>query len=78
MGGVCVWWKRPTGHGTGVLKTLIIEDDEEVAAYLASVLRERGHDPAIVANGRDGVQQVATLGPFTASFFAWQQSANRS
>ena len=40
------------------LKTLIIEDDEEVAAHVASGLRERGHDAAIVANGRDGVQRA--------------------
>jgi two-component system OmpR family response regulator len=40
------------------LKTLIIEDDEEVAAHVASGLSERGHDAAIVANGRDGVQRA--------------------
>src|ERR1700733_2373619 len=47
-----------TGHGTGVLKTLIIEDDEEVAAFVAAGLRERGHEAAIVANGREGVQRA--------------------
>jgi two-component system, OmpR family, response regulator len=40
------------------LKTLIIEDDEEVAAYVASGLGERGHGAVIVANGRDGVQRA--------------------
>ena len=40
------------------MKTLIIEDDVEVAAHVASGLRERGHDAAIVANGRDGVQRA--------------------
>jgi DNA-binding response OmpR family regulator len=58
LGRVRVWSKRPTGHGTGVLKTLIIEDDEEVAAYVASGLGERGHGAVIVANGRDGVQRA--------------------
>jgi two-component system, OmpR family, response regulator len=40
------------------LKTLIIEDDEEVAAFVAAGLRERGHEAAIVANGRDGVERA--------------------
>ncbi|HEY3624342.1 MAG TPA: response regulator transcription factor [Roseiarcus sp.] len=41
------------------MKTLIIEDDEEVAAFVAAGLRERGHEAAIVANGRDGVQRAS-------------------
>jgi len=40
------------------LKILIIEDDGEVAAFVAAGLRERGHEAAIVANGRDGVERA--------------------
>jgi len=47
------------------MKILIIEDDEETAAFVAAGLKSRGHDAAIAANGRDGFEQ-ATAEPFDA------------
>jgi len=38
------------------MKVLIIEDDAETAEFVASGLTASGHQPAIAANGRDGLQ----------------------
>jgi two-component system, OmpR family, response regulator len=40
------------------MKILIIEDDEETAAFVAAGLTARGHDAAIAANGRDGYERA--------------------
>jgi two-component system, OmpR family, response regulator len=41
------------------MKILIIEDDLETAAYVATGLKERGHVVDLVANGRDGLVLAA-------------------
>ena len=40
------------------LKILLVEDDEQTAAYIAKGLRERGHTVDRADNGRDGLQFV--------------------
>jgi two-component system OmpR family response regulator len=42
--------------GSGGMRILIIEDDEETARFLADGLKERGHQPEVAGNGRDGVE----------------------
>ena len=37
------------------MKVLIIEDDEDGAAFLASGIAERGHEADVAHNGRDGL-----------------------
>jgi two-component system OmpR family response regulator len=43
------------GNRKRAMKILLIEDDAEMAAYLANGLREHGHVVDPVANGRDGL-----------------------
>jgi two-component system OmpR family response regulator len=43
------------------MKVLIIEDDEDGAAFLASGIVERGHEADVARNGRDGL--VMATGP---------------
>ncbi len=43
------------------MRVLIIEDDEEGAAFLASGIAERGHEADVARNGRDGL--VMATGP---------------
>ena len=43
------------------MKVLIIEDDEDGAAFLASGIAERGHEADVARNGRDGL--VMATGP---------------
>ena len=43
------------------MKILIIEDDEDGAAFLASGIAERGHEADVARNGRDGL--VMATGP---------------
>jgi DNA-binding response OmpR family regulator len=47
------------------MKILIVEDDEEAAAFVAAGLNARGHQAAIVTNGRDGFDR-AIAGHFDA------------
>jgi two-component system OmpR family response regulator len=47
------------------MKILIVEDDEETAAFVAAGLNARGHEAAIVTNGRDGFDR-AIAGHFDA------------
>ena len=41
------------------MKTLIIEDDAETAAFIAAGLRSRGHEPTLAADGREGFEIAA-------------------
>ena len=41
------------------MKTLIIEDDAETAAFIAAGLRSRGHEPRLAADGREGFEIAA-------------------
>jgi CheY-like chemotaxis protein len=41
------------------MKTLIIEDDAETAAFIAAGLRSRGYEPTLAANGREGFEIAA-------------------
>jgi two-component system OmpR family response regulator len=47
------------------MNILIIEDDEETAAFVAAGLKARGHDATIAENGRDGFA-LAVAEPFDA------------
>ena len=40
------------------MKMLIIEDDQETAAFIATGLNARGHDTTIALDGRDGFEQA--------------------
>jgi two-component system OmpR family response regulator len=42
------------------MKLLIVEDDEETAAFLADGLKARGHESDWAADGRSGLQQAST------------------
>ena len=41
------------------MKTLIIEDDAETAAFIAAGLRSSGHEPTLAADGREGFEIAA-------------------
>ena len=41
------------------MKTLIIEDDVETAAFIAAGLRSLSHEPTLAADGREGFE-IAT------------------
>jgi two-component system, OmpR family, response regulator len=41
------------------MRTLIIEDDAETAAFIAAGLRSRGHEPTLAADGREGFEIAA-------------------
>jgi two-component system, OmpR family, response regulator len=41
------------------MKTLVIEDDAETAAFIAAGLRSRGHEPTLAADGREGFEIAA-------------------
>ena len=41
------------------MRTLIIEDDAETAAFIAAGLRSRGHEPMLAADGREGFEIAA-------------------
>ena len=41
------------------MKTLIIEDDAETAAFIAAGLRSRGHEPMLAGDGREGFEIAA-------------------
>ena len=51
--------------GTRTMKILLIEDDDEAAAYLLKGLTESGHQVNVAADGRLGLAQ-ATSGSFDA------------
>ena len=40
------------------MKILVIEDDQEIALYIANVLNEKGYIVDITANGQEGFMQA--------------------
>ena len=42
-------------NGSGRMKILIVEDDEDSAAFLAQGIAARGHEASVARNGRDGL-----------------------
>ena len=40
------------------MKILIVEDDEETANFIAAVLAERGHEPTVAREGREGYERA--------------------
>ena len=47
------------------MKVLIIEDDEEAAAFLAAGIAERGHEADVARDGREGLLLAAGGSPTT-------------
>ena len=47
------------------MKILIVEDDEETANFIAAGLAERGHEPTVAREGREGYER-AIAGQFDA------------
>jgi len=54
---------REAAAGTGGLRILVVEDNDDIADTLADLLRDLGHAVSVARSGPEGVAMVEQLGP---------------
>lgn len=54
----------PGGEGTGAPRVLVVDDEQQIVAFVDRVLRTAGYDTCTASGGREALQVVEDARPF--------------